>query len=217
MARLFVNIYIGYEKQNSSRRWFLSQPPGRYKWRPAEKPLVRSELVCFKETDIALVSVTKTQREEQTRDYRLFKIRRVTKQTDVEGFVWCLIRPSYINCESAMLNCSYNWWLSNKSIRQSKPVLLSTNERASTYEVHVTEYSVWYQLRMLTVRNMISCSATFSGLNRRQKGLWRKTAPLNFMIINMHYLMISPCRRNLWKKFFVERNSQKFLKKSCIC
>jgi hypothetical protein len=44
------------------------------------RPRSRSELVCFQETDI--VQVSKCEWDKSSRDYRLFKIHRVTKQVE---------------------------------------------------------------------------------------------------------------------------------------
>jgi hypothetical protein len=38
-------------------------------------------------------------------------------------------------CKSAIINCSYDWWISNKPIRQSKPTLLVTNTRDNNYSI----------------------------------------------------------------------------------
>jgi hypothetical protein len=53
----------------------------------------RSELVCFRDTDIIRVSVKCKLRVSGTsnlRDYKLFKIHHVTKQADTEDFTLCV-------------------------------------------------------------------------------------------------------------------------------
>jgi hypothetical protein len=61
---------------------------------------------------------------------RLCKFRHVTKQADVEDFVLCV--NSYSNIESVIINCSYDLWISNKSIHHSKSRVQVTDTHDNT-------------------------------------------------------------------------------------
>jgi hypothetical protein len=53
---------------------------------------------------------------------------------------------SYSNFQSVIITCTYDLWVSNKSIHQSKPRLQVTNTRDSMYEFDVHELYVMFAL-----------------------------------------------------------------------